>query len=102
MLQDNVFRQRGLGRGRSVTVTNRDSAKQLVGDLAVSRGAATPVRRANLNLALRVPWPSGSCVVSVQKHQRPRQFGQLPPLVVTETLDDPLSGADIAAWEANS
>lgn len=35
-------------------------------------------------------------------NQRPRRFGQLPALAVTETFDDPLPDAEIAAWEGNS
>jgi prevent-host-death family protein len=33
---------------------------------------------------------------------RPRKFGQLPALVVSDTFDEPLPDAEIAAWEGNS
>jgi hypothetical protein len=34
--------------------------------------------------------------------QRLRRFGQLPALIVTDTFDDPLPAADVAAWEGDS
>jgi hypothetical protein len=40
--------------------------------------------------------------VLVPAHRRPRRLGQLPALAVTDTFDDPLPDADIAAWEGNS
>jgi prevent-host-death family protein len=40
--------------------------------------------------------------VSMPAPQRPRRFGQLPAVAVTDTFDDPLPVADIAAWERNS
>ncbi len=34
-------------------------------------------------------------------HPRPRKFGQLPALVVPDDFDEPLSDAEIAAWQGN-
>jgi prevent-host-death family protein len=35
-------------------------------------------------------------------HPRPRKFGQLPALAVSDTFDELLPDEEIAAWEGNS
>jgi prevent-host-death family protein len=38
----------------------------------------------------------------VPYHPGPRQFGQLPGLVVPDSFDEPLPESELAAWESNS
>lgn len=75
------------------TVTSTEAKAKLNALLAEVERTGTSVTITNHGRPVAILMPA---------QERPRRFGQLPNLSISDGFDDPLPDSEIAQWEGNS